>query len=192
MGKFAKAVKGKCLTTTNMKLTIKQENFCRYYVEIGGNASEAYRMAYDASNMLPQTIWSAACRLLADSKVNARIEEIKREMVEDSKIERHKVEKVLMEIVQADPMDLYILDPKTGKMKLRTPSQLTKRARMALKKIQNKRGEVTYEYHGKTEAARLLGAWNGWDAPKQVDIKSGSNPIGELRIGFDDEEESEK
>ena len=175
-----------------MKLTIKQENFCKYYVEIGGNASEAYRMAYDASNMLPQTIWSAASRLLADHKVNARIEEIKAELMEESKVERRKVEKVLMDIVLADPIDLHMTDPKTGKTRLSTRSQLTKRARMALKKIQNKRGEVTYEYHGKTEAARLLGSWNGWDAPKQVDLKSSSNAIGELRIGFDDEEESEK
>lgn len=175
-----------------MKLTIKQENFCRYYVEIGGNASEAYRMAYDASNMKPETIWNTASKLLADPKVATRVEELKAEAAQESKIERHKVEKVLMDIVLADPMDLHIMDTKTGKMKLRTPSQLTKRARMALKKIQNKRGEVTYEYHGKTEAARLLGSWNGWDAPKQIDVKSGSNPIGELRIGFDDEEESEK
>lgn len=158
-------------------------------MEIGGNASEAYRMAYDASNMQQQTIWSAACRLLADSKVNARIEEIKAEMIKDSKIERRRVEKVLMDIILADPIDLHMTDPKTGKTRLRTPSQLTKRARMALKKIQNKRGEVTYEYHGKTEAARLLGAWNGWDAPKQIDVKSGGNSIGELKIGFDEEEE---
>ena len=30
-------------------LTLKQENFCQYYVDIEGNASEAYRMAYNAS-----------------------------------------------------------------------------------------------------------------------------------------------
>ena len=32
-------------------LTLKQENFCQYYVDIEGNASEAYRMAYNASKM---------------------------------------------------------------------------------------------------------------------------------------------
>ena len=98
-----------------------------------------------------------------------------------------------MDIVLADPDDLHYIDPKTGKAKLRSPSQLSKRARNALKKIQNKRGEVTYEYHGKTEAARLLGAWNGWEADKNVNIKGGDgNKVGELRIGFEDNENSEE
>ena len=46
-----------------------------------------------------------------------------------------------------------------------------------------------YEYHGKTEAARLLGAWNGWEADKNVTLNGGDGKkIGELRIGFDDED----
>ena len=40
---------------------------------------------------------------------------------------------------------------------MRSPSQLPKRARNALKKIQNNRGVVNYEFNGKTEAARI--AW---------------------------------
>ena len=32
-------------------LTFKQEKFCKYYVDTEGNASEAYRMSYDASKM---------------------------------------------------------------------------------------------------------------------------------------------
>ena len=36
-------------------LTIKQENFCNYYLECG-NASEAYRRAYSCSNMKGDTI----------------------------------------------------------------------------------------------------------------------------------------
>lgn len=54
------------------KLTIKQENFAQKYVELG-NASEAYRQSYDAGNMADKTIWEAACRVLADSKVSARV-----------------------------------------------------------------------------------------------------------------------
>lgn len=172
-------------------LTLKQEKFCHYYVDTDGNASEAYRMDYDTLNMKPETIWSAASRLLKNSKVSARINEIRDKRAKESEVERKTVEKVLMDIVLADPDDLHYIDPKTGKAKLRSPSQLSKRARNALKKIQNKRGEVTYEYHGKTEAARLLGAWNGWDAPTKIDLTNSGGKSGELRIGFDNDSVSE-
>lgn len=169
------------------KLTEKQEKFCHYYLDTDGNASEAYRMAYDASNMKPETIWSNASRLLADGKVEARISQIRAERAESTKAERSKVERVLMDIITADPNDLYTVDPKTGKIKMKSPNQLPKRMRNALKKIKNNRGVVEYEFNGKVEAARLLGAWNGWDAPKEVKVST-ANVNGELRIGFDDEE----
>ena len=58
-------------------LTFKQEKFCKYYVDTEGNASEAYRMSYDASKMKPETIRSAASRLLDNSKVFSMIIDIK-------------------------------------------------------------------------------------------------------------------
>ena len=116
-------------------LTFKQEKFCKYYVDTEGNASEAYRMSYDASKMKPETIWSAASRLLANSKVSARISEIKQQRAKETEVERKTVEKVLMDIVLADPDDLHYVDPVTGKTKMRSPSQLPKRARNALKTV---------------------------------------------------------
>ena len=92
-----------------------------------------------------------------------------------------------MDIVTADPNDLYIVDARTGKIKMKTPAQLPKRMRNALKKIKNAKGFVEYEMHGKVEAARLLGSWNGWDAPKEVNVKNSGNMMGEIRIGFDDD-----
>lgn len=172
-------------------LTIKQEKFCLYYVDMDGNASEAYRMAYDTSNMKPETIWSAASRLLKNSKVNARINEIRAQRAKESEIKREVVERVLMDIIIADPSDLYIVDEKTGKVMMKSPSQLPKRLRNSLKKIQNIKGKVSYEFNGKTEAARLLGAWNGWDAPTKIDLTNSGGKSGELRIGFDDDSVSE-
>lgn len=169
-------------------LTEKQERFCQFYLDTDGNASEAYRMAYDASNMQPDTIWSCASRLLDNRKVAARIDEIRAERAAASIPERKKVEKVLMDIITSDPNDLYTVDPKTGKIKMKSPNQLPKRMRNALKKIKNNKGVVEYEFNGKVEAARLLGSWNGWDAPKEVNVSTGSNVKGELRIGFDDED----
>lgn len=170
-------------------LTFKQERFCNCYVDLEGNASEAYRMSYNCSGMKPSSIWTNSCKLASDAKVAQRIQEIREQRAKESIVKREIVEKVLMDIVTADPDDLYIVDEKTGKIKIKSPSQLPKRVRNALKKIQNKRGEVTYEFNGKTEAARLLGAWNGWNAPQQVDMTSCGKKIGELRIGYDDDEE---
>lgn len=169
------------------RLTEKQELFCQFYLDTDGNASEAYRMAYDASNMKPNSIWNAASLLMDNPKVTQRIDEIRAERAENTRIERNRVERVLMDIVTADPNDLYIADARTGKIKMKTPAQLPKRMRNALKKIKNNRGIVEYELNGKVEAARLLGAWNGWDAPKEVNVKNSGNMMGEIRIGFDDD-----
>ena len=58
-------------------LTAKQEAFCLAYVE-KGNASEAYRLAYDVGeNTKPETVWRKASALAADGKVSARVAELK-------------------------------------------------------------------------------------------------------------------
>ncbi len=58
------------------ELTTKQENFALKYVETG-NASLAYRHAYEAQDMQQTTIWQEACRTLKIPKVTARIQELK-------------------------------------------------------------------------------------------------------------------
>ena len=57
------------------KLTAKQENFCLAYIETG-NASEAYRQAYNAENMKPEVIHVKACELIKGGNVSVRIIEL--------------------------------------------------------------------------------------------------------------------
>ncbi|WP_426034036.1 terminase small subunit [Cypionkella sp. TWP1-2-1b2] len=58
-------------------LTAKQEAFCLAYIETG-NASEAYRLAYDVGeNTKPETIWRKASALATNGKVSARVAELK-------------------------------------------------------------------------------------------------------------------
>lgn len=59
-----------------MALTPKQENFCLAYLETG-NASEAYRRAYDAENMTSDTISRKAKELLGNGKITARLSELR-------------------------------------------------------------------------------------------------------------------
>lgn len=60
-------------------LTIKQEAFCQAYVETG-DASEAYRKAYVADKMKPETIHNKAYQLRQQGDVRARIEELQAEV----------------------------------------------------------------------------------------------------------------
>ena len=55
-------------------LTPKQEAFALAYIETG-NASEAYRRAYNTGNMKPETVNRSAKELLDNRKIAARISE---------------------------------------------------------------------------------------------------------------------
>ena len=57
-------------------LTPKQENFCLAYLETG-NASEAYRRAYDAGRMNTDSISRKAKELLKNGKITARLSELR-------------------------------------------------------------------------------------------------------------------
>jgi len=65
-------------------LTPKQEKFCQAIVR-GMNQSAAYREAYDAKNMLPTTINERACRLMQESKISTRVEELREPVVEKAR-----------------------------------------------------------------------------------------------------------
>lgn len=65
-------------------MTPKQEAFCLAYVETG-NASEAYRRAYDAENMKPESIAVQAAKTLAHPKIALRVSEL-----QSFHVERHK------------------------------------------------------------------------------------------------------
>lgn len=65
-----------------MTLTQKQETFCLVYVETG-NASEAYRRAYNVGdNTKAETVNKRASELLADTKVTARVAQLQSQAVE--------------------------------------------------------------------------------------------------------------
>lgn len=57
-------------------LTPKQERFALEYFKTG-NASEAYRIAYDAENMKPDVICVKASELLASGNVSVRVEQLR-------------------------------------------------------------------------------------------------------------------
>lgn len=58
-----------------MKLTPKQEKFCREVVK-GKSYSEAYRIAYNTSTERKATVWDAASKVASLSEVTQRIHEL--------------------------------------------------------------------------------------------------------------------
>lgn len=62
-------------------LTPKQEAFALAYVETG-NASEAYRRAYDPKRMTPEAVAVEASKLLKHPKVALRVAELQAEHAE--------------------------------------------------------------------------------------------------------------
>lgn len=57
-------------------LTQKQESFCLAYLETG-NASEAYRRAYNAEGSKPEVVHVKASQLLSNGKIAVRVAELR-------------------------------------------------------------------------------------------------------------------
>jgi len=66
-------------------LPIKQEVFAAEYVS-NGNASEAYRRAYNANAMKLSTVHVRAHKLITHSKIAARVAELKAQISADNEI----------------------------------------------------------------------------------------------------------
>ena len=64
-------------------LTANQEKFVQCIIE-GKSQAEAYREAYPKQRSSDKTIWEAASRLMANSKVNARIRELRDQLAKPS------------------------------------------------------------------------------------------------------------
>ena len=79
------------------KLTIKQEAFCQAYIKTG-NASEAYRRAYGAKNQKPETVNRNAFNLTQNTKILARLAELK---AEHAKRHNLTVDDLLIELEEA-------------------------------------------------------------------------------------------
>lgn len=66
-------------------LTPKQESFAQQVAE-GKTYSDAYRYAYDAKGMKDNTINSKAYLLMAKDYIRARVEELRKPVVEETRV----------------------------------------------------------------------------------------------------------
>lgn len=90
-------------------LTQKQEIFCLAYIETG-NASEAYRKAYNAGRMKAGTIHARASELMADGLITVRIAELRQAVAEQVVASEARVIEELARIGLFDPGRLFAED----------------------------------------------------------------------------------
>jgi phage terminase small subunit len=92
------------------KLTPKQEAFCLAYLETG-NASAAYRAAYDCENMKSATVSVKAYELLGHGKIADRLSELREPIMK-----RHAVtvDSLLAELEEARQVALGAETPQSS------------------------------------------------------------------------------
>lgn len=125
-------------------LTPKQEAFCLKYIELG-NASEAYRQAYNAENMKPESVHRKAAELLADGKITARIEALQAEHMK-----RHNltVDKVITDLLEQCAVCM-------GKKSVKTTITIKNNQNGEIKCVEVDR--YIFEAAGANKALELLG-----------------------------------
>ena len=104
-----------------MALTPKQEKFAQLYVELG-NASEAYRQAYNSKGK-QESVAVEASKLLSGPNVSIRVEQIRKELAESSQIGLKELLNELEEARQAalqseTPQSSAAVSATMGKAKL--------------------------------------------------------------------------
>lgn len=167
-------VKGK--STSGRGLTPKQEKFCQLYIELG-NASEAYRQAYDCSKMQTSTINTKAKELLKNGPITVRIEEL-----QQAHQQRHNltVDNIISDLQEYRDICM-------GRKPL-TITTVVKNAQEGTAQSVNTECFV-FEPTGANKALELLGKHLGMFKDR-VDVTSGGNALpAVINISFSDEPE---
>lgn len=86
-------------------LTAKQEEFAKAIAE-GMNQSDAYRSAYSTNRMTDKTVWENASRLMSDSKVLARVKELRDMAAKSTIMTAQKRKEWLTEIINNPEIDI--------------------------------------------------------------------------------------
>ena len=164
----------------DVKLTIKQENFCNYYVECG-NASEAYRRAYNAGRMKDKQIWEEASKLLSTPKVSQRVAELRKQANEISKLTKERILKELSNMAFSSISEMHNtwverkeFDKLTDAQKASIKSISTK----ILKKNVGTKDDpqivdvefVKIELYDKIKAIECINKMLGYNEPEKVDV----------------------
>lgn len=157
------------------KLTIKQEKFCNKYLECG-NASEAYRYAYDCSKMSDNSVWCNASQLLADTKVAQRLEFLKNHLAEAAGITALQIIREHQKIAFSDATRI-----RNGWMSLKEFESLTDDEKACIRSVETKQTkrttpmgdevideQVKITCYDKQKALDSIVSMLGYNAPEKI------------------------
>jgi phage terminase small subunit len=88
----------------SIHLTSKQNAFALSLAD-GVPASDAYRQAYDADGMKPETVWVEACRLATNPKVALRVEELRAEQEAERRMLRLSRAEAVLERLEHEALE---------------------------------------------------------------------------------------
>lgn len=173
-------------------LTIKQEKFCNKYLECG-NASEAYRYAYDCSKMSDNAVWNSASLLLDNPKVTQRIAYLKDHLAEAAGISALQVIREHQKIAFSDATRI-----RNGWMSLKDFEALTPDEKACIKSIETKQTkritpdgdelideQVKITCYDKQKALDSIVNMLGYNAPERKEVTGKNGAPIELSTKVD-------
>lgn len=155
-----------------MKLSVKQEKFCNYYIECG-NASEAYRSAYpNSKKWADKTVWERASVLLKNNKVSARVKELQEELKKKSDITKEEVLNMLRSFMYADIRNFLTI--KDGNVTFKDSEDWTDEMAMQVESVKQGKEGIEIKLNGRTWTIQRLCKMLGFDSPQDMNINIAS------------------
>lgn len=165
-----------------MILTPRQEKFCNKYLECG-SASEAYRYAFSCDKWKDKSIWEKASTLLANVKVQSRVDELKKEIREKSEITKDKILAEYAKVgfssiahLHNTWIDRKAFEELTEDKKSAIKSISTRTRRVMINDEPVEIEEVKIELYDKLRALDSIVKMLGFDAPAKTEI-TGANGV---------------
>lgn len=150
-----------------MKLSVKQEKFCNYYIECG-NASEAYRRAYSCSNMKDESINVKAVELLNNGKITVRVKELQEELKRKSDITKEEVLNMLKNFMYADIRNFLTI--KNGNVIFKDSEDWTDEMAMQVESVKQGKDGIEIKLNGRTWTIQRICKMLGFDSPQDMNI----------------------
>lgn len=163
-------------------LTVKQENFCNYYIE-SGNASEAYRRAYSCGKMRDKQVWEESCKLLSNPKIAQRVKGLQEERKNKSDITKERILQELSSIAFSTIADMH-----NTWIERKEFDKLSKKEKSAIKSISTKTLKknigtsddpeivdveyVKIELYDKIKAIERICKMLGFDAASEINVNT--------------------
>lgn len=150
-----------------MKLSVKQEKFCNYYIECG-NASEAYRRAYSCSNMKDESINVKAVELLNNGKITVRVKELQEELKRKLDITKEEVLNMLKSFMYADIRNFLTI--KNGNVIFKDSEDWTDEMAMQVESVKQGKDGIEIKLNGRTWTIQRICKMLGFDSPQDMNI----------------------